>query len=187
MRAQFEDEIGVLFRDNCAACHGRDATGQKGFPDLTDSHWLWSGTPEEIEYTLRVGINSSDDDTRYAQMPAFGRDEMLEKSEISDVIDYVSSLSGQPHNRDAALRGQDIFADNCASCHGDGAAGGMENGAPDLTDAAWIYGGTRGDLEKTLKHGRAGVMPAWTGRLSDAEIRQLTLYVLWQGDADGDG
>ena len=186
LRAQFEDEIGVLFRDNCAACHGRDAMGQKGFPDLTDSHWLWSDTPEEIEYTLQVGINSSDDDTRYAEMPAFGRDEMLEKSEIGDVIEYVLSLSEQAQDGDAALRGKEVFADNCASCHGDDAGGGLENGAPDLTDAAWIYGGTRADLSATLRHGRAGVMPAWTGRLSPAEIRQLTLYVLWQGQTNGD-
>ncbi|CUH78469.1 Cytochrome c oxidase subunit III [Tritonibacter multivorans] len=186
LRPQFEDQIGVLFRDNCAACHGRDAAGQKGFPNLSDNHWLWSGTPADIEYTLQVGINSSNEDTRYAEMPAFGREEMLEKTEISDVIDFVLSLTEAAHDTGAAQRGQVVFADNCASCHGEDAAGGLENGAPNLTDDTWIYGGTRSDLEKTLKQGRAGVMPAWAGRLSDAEIRQLTLYVLWQGQPDGD-
>lgn len=181
LRGQYEAEIAVLYRDNCAACHGREAKGQVGFPNLTDAQWLWSGTPEEIEYTLQVGINAAHDDSRYAEMPAFGRDELLEKPQINDVIEHVLSLSDATHDADAALRGQELFADNCASCHGDDAAGGLENGAPNLADRAWIYGGDRASLQKTLKHGRAGVMPAWDNRLSEAEIRQLTLYVIWQG------
>ena len=184
LRAQYEDEIAVLYRDNCAACHGRDAAGQRGFPNLTDGHWLWPGTPEEIEYTLQVGINAAHEDTRIAEMPAIGRDEWLEDTEISDVIDYVLSLSGQPHDAEAAARGDPIFADNCASCHAEGGVGGDETGAPALNDAAWIYGGSRAELEETLEHGHAGVMPAWSGRLSPAEIRQLTLYLLWQGQGD---
>ena len=98
LRDRFEPQIAVLFRDNCAACHGRSAVGQTGFPDLTDDHWLWSGEPEEIEYTLQVGINADHPDTRFAQMPAFGRDGLLEKPEIADVIEYVLGLSGQNHD-----------------------------------------------------------------------------------------
>ncbi len=89
LRAIYEDEIAVLYRDNCAVCHGRSAMGQTGFPNLADDHWLWSGTPEEIEYTLQVGINSRQVDARYAEMPAFGRDEMLDKSEGSISIYYA--------------------------------------------------------------------------------------------------
>ncbi|MBO9466457.1 cytochrome-c oxidase, cbb3-type subunit III [Tropicibacter sp. R15_0] len=185
LQAQFEGEISVLYRDNCAACHGRDAKGQKGFPDLTDDHWLWSGSPDEIEYTLQVGINSEHEDTRTAEMPAIGRDEWLEQAEISDVIDYVLSLSGQAHDAEAVARGIDLFAENCASCHNGEGVGGFENGAPDLTDSAWLYGGTRADLQETLQHGRAGVMPAWSDRLTEAEIRKLSLYLLWQGQGDG--
>lgn len=175
----YAPQISVLFRDNCAACHGRDAMGQANFPNLTDDHWLWSGTPDEIEYTLRHGINSADVDTRYAQMPAFGRDELLDRAEIADVVEFVLQMSGQDHDGASATRGSVVFEDNCAGCHNDAGLGGLENGAPRLTDAAWIYGGDRAAIFKTLESGRAGVMPHWTDRLTDAEIRQLTLYVYW--------
>ena len=179
LKAMSEPEISVLYRDNCAACHGRDAQGQTGFPSLTDDHWLWSGTPEEIEYTLRHGVNSADPDTRYAEMPAFGREEWLERSEIVDVVEYVLQISGQEHDQAAAKRGTEVFDTNCVSCHETGGIGGLENGAPSLTDSAWIYGGDRSALRETLRNGRTGVMPYWTDRLTAAEIRQLTLYVYW--------
>lgn len=187
LRERFEPEIAVLFRDNCSACHGRDARGQTGFPNLTDDHWLWSGLPEEVEYTLQVGINAPNDDTRWAEMPAFGRDRLLEKEQINDVVEYVLQISGQDHNTEAAIRGDEIFAENCSSCHNDGGIGGLETGAPSLADAAWIYGGDRYALHETLKNGRAGVMPAWSERLSPAEIRQLTMYLLWLGQDEVDG
>ncbi|WP_298921008.1 cytochrome-c oxidase, cbb3-type subunit III [uncultured Roseobacter sp.] len=186
LRETYEPAISVLFRDNCAACHGRDAVGQINFPNLTDDHWLWSGTPEEIEYTLQVGINSSHDDTRYAEMPAFGLNEMLEQPEIKDVIEYVLQISGQEHDAAKAQAGETVFVDNCESCHNEGGIGELENGAPSLIDGAWIYGGTRESLAETLKYGRAGVMPHWSDRLSASEIRQLTLYLLWAGQ-DGNG
>ena len=94
LQAKFEDDIAVLYRDNCAVCHGRDLEGQTNFPNLVDDHWLWSGWAEEIEYTLQVGINSTHEDTRFAEMPAFGRDEMLPDEEISDIVEYVLSISG---------------------------------------------------------------------------------------------
>jgi cytochrome c oxidase cbb3-type subunit 3 len=185
LRARFEPELSVLYRDNCAACHGRDATGQSGFPDLTDKHWLWSGTPEEIEYTLQVGINSSHPDTRYAEMPAFGRDGLLEDKDLADVTEYVLSLSGQDHEADAASRGTFVFEDSCAACHNDQGAGGYENGAPSLSDSVWIYGGDRDAILQSLHNGRAGVMPSWEKRLTEEDIRKLTLYLLWQGQSDG--
>jgi cytochrome c oxidase cbb3-type subunit 3 len=185
LRAKHQDAIGVLFRDNCAACHGRDLQGQPEFPKLTDAHWLWSSLPEEIEYTIQNGINSADnDDTRYAEMAAYGRDELLEKREINNVVDYVLSLSAQNHDSEAAANGALVFEDNCASCHADGGIGGLENGAPSLTDDVWIYGGSRENIRETLQNGRAGVMPAWSARLSAEEIRMLTLYVLWAGEDD---
>ena len=184
-RANHEEAFSVLFRDNCSACHGRDAGGQVGFPDLTDGHWLWSGTAEEIEYTLQVGINADHDETRFAQMPAFGRDEWLSQSELSDVAEYVLSLSGQDHDADAAQIGAVVFEDNCASCHNDAGVGGYENGAPSLADDAWIYGSSRAAIMYTLEHGRAGGMPAWSDRLTETEIKQITLYLLWQGQTDG--
>ncbi|AZV80829.1 cytochrome-c oxidase, cbb3-type subunit III (plasmid) [Parasedimentitalea marina] len=184
LRPQYEASIGVLYRDNCMVCHGRDLLGQNGFPNLTDGHWLWSGLPDEIEYTLQVGINADHEDTRYAEMPAFGRDEMLEKADIADVVDYVLAISGAEHNPDAVARGGELFAENCSGCHNDDGIGDLESGAPSLVDAAWIYGGTRQDILKTVNDGRAGVMPSWSDRLTEAEIRMLTLYVLWAGQGD---
>ena len=94
LQAKFEDDIAVLYRDNCAVCHGRDLEGQTNFPNLVDDHWLWSGWPEEIEYTLQGGINSIHEDTRFAEMPAFGRNEMptlwtaffVERGELKSVL-----------------------------------------------------------------------------------------------------
>ncbi|MCH2165284.1 MAG: cytochrome-c oxidase, cbb3-type subunit III [Marinovum sp.] len=184
IREKFEPVIGALYRDNCSACHGRDLKGQANFPNLTDDHWLWSGELDEIEYTLQVGINSNHEDTRYAEMPAFGRDEILLKPEITDVVEYVLSISGQEHDLSAADRGAEIFAENCSGCHNDGGAGGYAFGAPSLIDSEWIYGGDRKAILATLNNGRAGIMPAWSERLNAAEIRMLTLYVQWAGSDD---
>ena len=180
LEAKYSDAIAVLYRDNCAACHGRDLKGQTNFPNLTDDHWLWSGAPEEIEYTLQYGINHTSDDTRWAEMPAFG-DGMLERPDITAVVEYVLQISGSKHDADLAGAGAVVFEENCASCHEEGGIGGMESGAPSLVDDAWIYGGAREVLTETLKHGRQGVMPGWEGRLTAEEIKKLTLYVLWAG------
>jgi len=185
LRDEYGPALSVLYQDNCAACHGRDLIGQKNFPNLTDDHWLWSGSPEEIEYTLQVGINSTHDDTRYAEMPAFGRDEMLGRSDIADVTEYVLNISGQDHQADAAARGTGVFEENCSACHADQGVGGYENGAPSLVDSAWIYGGDRKTVLETLKYGRQGHMPHWTGRIADHEIKMLALYVYWKSQDNG--
>ena len=185
LKAKYGDIANVVYVDNCAACHGRDLMGQLNFPNLTDAHWLWSGAPEEIEYTLQYGINHTSDDTRYAQMPAFGRDEMLERGDIKSVVEYVLQISGSVHDAALAKTGAVIFDDNCASCHEVAGVGGLGNGAPSLVDDAWIYGGSRDQLHATLKNGRAGVMPGWEGRLSKTEIKLMALYVLWAAQDDG--
>lgn len=188
LRARFEAPINVLYRDNCSACHGRDLSGQLNFPDLTDDHWLWSGTPEEIEWTLLHGINAPGDlDTRYAVMSAFGDDDLLGRQDIKDVAEYVVSLTNTDFDAGMALNGAVVFEENCAACHGDNAAGGLENGAPSLIDAATIYGGNRDAITATIKHGRTGVMPAWSERLTPEEIRMLTVYVLWAGQEGANG
>ncbi|WP_264212328.1 cytochrome-c oxidase, cbb3-type subunit III [Leisingera thetidis] len=186
LQARYGAAISKLYADNCAACHTAALTGQPGFPDLTDGHWLWSGTPEEIEYSIRYGINAAHDDTRSAQMLAFGADGMLEKPQVREVTEYVLSLAGLEHDAAAAARGKTVFEDNCTACHGDDGRGGLEVGAPDLGDGRWLYGGSREEIYRSIYAGRQGVMPAWEGRLSGAQIRMLTLYVLWNGaDAPG--
>ncbi|WP_282609759.1 cytochrome-c oxidase, cbb3-type subunit III [Pelagibius sp. Alg239-R121] len=172
----------TLFGDNCAVCHGIEGTGGKGYPSLTDEAWLWGGDAESIAETLRVGINAAHDETRASQMLAFGKDELLTRSEIGDLVSYVRSL-GKPgvDDRSSAeeiARGEEAFIENCASCHGDSAEGDIEQGAPNLTDNEWIYGGDRRTLHTTIYSGRQGQMPSWQGRLSDAERQILTLYIL---------
>src|SRR5215813_2020742 len=135
---------GALFGNNCAVCHGVDAKGGPGFPNLATTSFLWGGKPDDIFNTIRVGINWTHPDTRVSQMPAFGRDQMLPRGDVLKAASYVYSLS-HPGTRDVdsgmAAAGKAIFTANCVSCHGDNARGNPELGAPDLTDKSWIYGG----------------------------------------------
>ena len=117
-------------------------------------------------------------------MPAFGAG-VLERADLQAVVEYVLSISGSDHDLAQVGQGALVFEENCAACHNDGGTGGYENGAPSLVDKAWIYGGSRDVLTQTLRHGRQGVMPGWSGRLTDEDIKKLTLYVLWAG-RDGD-
>lgn len=186
-RAQFEPSISVTFRDNCAVCHGVDLMGQRNFPNLTDAAWLWSNTPEGIEHTIRVGINSTHPESQFSQMPSFGRDDILSEGEINNVAAYVLSLSGHEIEAETRTAGASLFAENCAACHSDNAMGNPELGAPNLTDNFWIYGGTEHDLYLSIYYGRQGQMPSWQGRLSDQEIKQLTAYVIWAGQDASNG
>lgn len=170
----------TLFVDNCAACHGVKGTGGPGFPNLAAGSWLWGGDPATIAETIRTGINATHDKTRVSQMLAFGRDGMLDREQVQSVTAYVRSLSGQPLDAAATARldaGRAVFAANCASCHGKEAKGGPEFGAPDLTDAQWLYGGDAQSVFTSIHGGRQGHMPQWEGRLSPVDIKILALYV----------
>ncbi len=164
-----------LFADNCAACHGAGGLGGPGFPNLADSAWLWGGTPETIVETLRVGINSAHPDSRFAQMPAFGRDGLLERQDIMAVAEYVVALGRGQADPNSA--GAAVFATNCVACHGEEGRGIVDNGAPSLTSNHWIYGGDLQTIVTTLWNGRQGEMPTWEDRLSTGEINMLALYV----------
>lgn len=165
----------AVFRAQCSQCHGAGAAGSPGYPNLLDDDWLWGGTAEEIYATINHGIRwEADPDTRYSEMPAFGDEGLLSDAEIEAVADHVLALSGQA---DAPEGGADLFADNCAACHGDAGEGLPEMGAPRLSDAIWLYGGDRVAVIATIARSRHGVMPAWGARLSEAELRQVTHYV----------
>lgn len=162
------------FRENCAACHGTGAAGYKGFPNLNDDDWLWGGKIEDIYQTLNYGIRSGHDQARANQMPAFGATKVLTKQQVKDVAQYVMSLSDKaPANQE----GEAIFKGNCVACHGAAGKGNRELGAPNLTDKIWLYGDTTEDVIFTVTYARNGVMPYWKGRLDDAVIKQLSLYV----------
>jgi len=171
----------TLFGDKCAVCHGRNAQGGKGFPNLTTASWLWGGTPEAIAETIRVGINSAHPDSRSSQMLAFGRDGMLPRTNIENVVAYVRSLSN-PGASDAPAdktgAGKKVFADNCASCHGEDGKGKTDVGAPNLTDQFWIYGGDLDSVFTTVWGGRQGHMPTWESRLSAVDRKILALYLV---------
>ena len=170
-----------LFGDNCAACHGRDGRGRANYPDLTDDDWLWGGGPELIEQTMRVGINTAHPDTRIGQMPAFGRDQMLDREQVRNAAAYVYSLTNPdystPENLDRIDAGHEVFVSTCAACHGDNGQGNVDVGAPNLTDARWIYGGDLDTIIASVHGGRQGHMPTWDERLTTAEIRTLAVYV----------
>lgn len=167
---------------NCVQCHGSGATGSKGYPNLNDDEWLWGGQLDEIYTTISHGIRfDEDEDTRYSEMPAFLTDEILAKDEIAQVAHFVRAFSGLDHNADDAVAGASIFADNCAGCHAETGIGDKEQGAPNLTDAVWLYGAGQQALIDTISIGRKGVMPAWGHRLDDTVLKQLTLFIHSRG------
>jgi len=166
------------FADNCAPCHGSGGAGAKGYPNLVDNKWLWGGKLNDIAQTIRHGARAGDDDGHQGSMPAFGRDGMLKADEISTVADYVRTLSGLKPDAGADLaRGAKIFADNCAVCHGPEGKGNRELGAPNLTDNIWLYAPDKKTIMEGIINGRGGIMPAWGGKLDDATIKGLAVYV----------
>jgi cytochrome c oxidase cbb3-type subunit 3 len=164
----------AVYRANCIQCHGAGAAGAKGYPNLLDDDWLWGGDLESIEATVRHGIrNTQDDDARYSEMPKFG--ELLEPEEIEATVQYVLSLSGRATG--STVQGKTLFEENCASCHGESAEGMRDQGAPALNDAIWLYGSGHDDITESVVNARFGVMPAWGARLSEADIKAVTLYI----------
>ena len=167
----------AAFAANCAPCHGRGAQGAKGYPNLNDDDWLWGGKIEDIHKTIRFGVRADRKDTHSTQMPRFGVDKLLEPAQIQDAANFVLSLSGLPNNSEAATRGGAIFAEQCAACHGEKGTGNQELGAPNLSDAIWLYGNSTEDIVQSISTGRGGKMPAWTGRLDEVTIKSLAIYV----------
>ena len=161
-----------VFRAQCSQCHGSGAAGGIGYPNLLDNDWLWGGTVDQIAYTVRHGIrNEIDWDAHYSQMTAFG--EILEPEQIETLADFVVTWPDHQGAGDGAV----LFEENCASCHGAMAQGDIEQGAPNLTDAIWLYGGDRESVIETITYSRFGVMPPWGQRLSEADVRAVSIYV----------
>jgi cytochrome c oxidase cbb3-type subunit 3 len=160
-----------LFVDNCSACHGRGAQGNRalGAPDLTDADWLYGGDGETIVTSIRDG--------RRGGMPSFAT--TIPDASIVDLAHYVKSLSGLPHDPLKAALGKPLFT-TCAACHGAKGTGNPALGAPNLADATWLYGSNLADIEKTVREGRSGVMPAWRDRLAADEIRMVAAWLYAQ-------
>ncbi len=161
-----------LFLTYCAQCHGSDAKGAKGFPNLADQDWLFGGTPAQIKESIAKG--------RDAAMPAKGVKPDLNGDQIKDLANYVRSLSGLSADSIRAQRGKDLFAPACAACHGpDGK--GMVGVAPNLSDKVWLYGSSEVDIVETITKGRVNRMPAFGDFLGDAKVHLLTAYVYGLG------
>jgi cytochrome c oxidase cbb3-type subunit III len=169
----------AVFNENCVPCHRAGGAGAKGYPNLADDDWLWGGTLPAIQQTITHGIRNADPDSRQTNMPRFGADGILKPPQISDVADYVLSLSGHAGKApaEAIERGAKIFADNCVTCHGANGKGKQEVGAKNLTDGIWLYGGDKATLVDTITYARNGSMPAWGERFDPTTIKMLTLYV----------
>jgi len=168
----------AAFAVNCIQCHGSGAQGSPGYPNLNDDDWIWGGSLEAIYTSIRHGIRfAGDDDTRVSEMPAFGRDEILEKEQVAQVAAFVVSLTGQQADADKIQKGAAIYEENCASCHGDKGQGSQEFGAPNLSDAITFYGDKEKDIIRQVNSPRHGAMPAWVQRLDDVTIKNLAVYV----------
>ncbi len=155
-----------LFLQNCSQCHGSDARGQQGFPNLTDDAWLYGGEPQAIVTTIMHG--------RIGQMPAWK--DALGEAGVQEVVSYTLSLSGRKVNAREAAAGKARFV-VCAACHGTDGKGNPAVGAPDLTDQDWLFGDSRAAVTETVMNGRSGVMPAWKDILGEDKIQLVASYV----------
>lgn len=155
-----------LFLNYCAQCHGSDAGGSKGFPNLADTDWLYGGDTQDIKQTLIAG--------RAGVMPAFAH---LESTQVSDVTNYVRSLSGLAADQIKVSRGSEVYKANCAACHGAEGKGMAAMGAPNLTDKVWLYGASEATIIESVRKGRNGMMPAHETILTPEKIHLLTAYV----------
>ena len=172
------------FKVHCVQCHGSGAAGSKGYPNLNDDDWLWGGDLASIHFTIEHGARNPDhDQTRMSQMPAFGQ--MLSADQIQDLTAHVRTISGQQRPDAASARGAELFAQNCAACHGADGKGMREFGAPNLTDAIWLFGGGADDIAATITNSRYGVMPRWGHRLDPATVKMLAAYVHSLGGGEG--
>ena len=166
-----------VFGDNCATCHGVGGAGAKGYPNLRDDVWLWGGGLDDIHHTIVAGVRTDHPEARQSQMPAFGRDQMLNAAQINDLTEYVVALSGRKADAAAAGRAAPVFAEQCAACHGPTGKGDLAQGAPDLTDAEWLYGAKREDIHSQIENGRNGVMPNWGRRFDPETLKALAVYI----------
>jgi cytochrome c oxidase cbb3-type subunit III len=163
---------------NCSQCHGSGAQGFKGYPNLNDDEWLWGGGIDAIHQTITHGIRNEDsDDARVSDMPAFLNDEILGRTQINEVGEFVLSLTKRQGDDGAAARGKSLFAEHCVACHGPRGEGIMKLGAPALNNNIWLYGGEKADIVATISKSRAGVMPAWGRILDEATIKKLAIYI----------
>jgi len=156
-----------MFANNCAQCHGADAKGSYGFPNLADSDWIFGGDAETIKATVANG--------RQAAMPAWGS--VIGDQGVADVTQYVLKLNGREANAAQVAAGETVYATYCAACHSADGSGNPAMGAPNLTNGVWLYGGSEEQISHSVRAGRNGVMPAFSNSLSEDKIHIIAAYV----------
>jgi cytochrome c oxidase cbb3-type subunit 3 len=171
-----------IFQNNCAVCHGAGGGGNPGYPNLTAGAWLWGGKVEDIQQTITYGIRNGHPDARDSQMPAFGIDKLLSADDVKLMAHYVIYLAKSEKEKAKEkeldlVKADQVFQANCASCHGSSGKGNYIVGAPNLTDAIWLYGRDYRTIYDVIYNGRAGQMPVWKGKLTDSEIKSVAVYV----------
>lgn len=163
-----------LYASYCTTCHGSDARGARGYPNLRDDDWLFGGEPENIKVSIMKG--------RKAFMPAW--ETVLSENDIFDVTSYVEQLSGRIVDSLHASKGKEVFNINCAACHGLEGKGNSMMGAPNLTDDIWLYGGSQKKIIESILHGRNGIMPAHGEFLGEAKVHILSAYIYSLGNKE---
>lgn len=163
-----------IYAHNCSTCHGSDARGAEGYPNLTDDHWIWGGSPQRVLESIQSG--------RQAVMPPFG--DALGDQGVTRTAIYLQQLAGKSVDATLAAAGEKLYRQNCAACHGPEGTGNVQLGAPDLTSGVYTYGGDLDSLRETIRDGRRGVMPAQMELLGRIRTRLVTAYVLSLGGQD---
>ena len=156
-----------IFINTCFGCHGSDARGGPGYPDLTDNDWLYGASPDQIKQSIATG--------RAGVMPGFA--ESMSDNQLDSVVSYVATLSGRSAPDSEVIEGKELYATNCAVCHGAEGKGSFIFGAPNLTDKVWLYGGSKGMIKQTIKNGRQGMMPGHQAILGDDKVHLVAAYV----------
>jgi cytochrome c oxidase cbb3-type subunit 3 len=169
----------IAFANNCAGCHGAGGQGAiGGFPSLADDDWIWGGSHDAIRHTITHGVRAGEsDEERTSMMPRFLADGLLTPAQINDVAEYVLAFTERSTDAAARGRGETVFAENCAACHGERGEGNRDVGAPRLSDRIWLYGGEKAQIVRSISDPRMGVMPAWGPRLDAAVVNMLAVYV----------
>jgi cytochrome c oxidase cbb3-type subunit 3 len=171
------------YHRHCQSCHGSALQGDvaRGVPNLAGNAWLYGSDPVDVERTILYGIRSGHPKSRnVTDMPALVRTGQITPDDARDVVEYLRSLAGQPHEKAAALRGRSIYYNkgNCYDCHANDAKGVTDYGTPGLTGPTWVYGGDRESLYQSIVNGRHGKCPVWINVLTPVQIRALALYLI---------
>ena len=168
----------TTFANNCQACHAAGGAGRVGYPALAAGAWIWGGTLDDLHTTISHGIRNGTADAHNSQMPRFGQDALLDAAQIEHVTDFVwSEFYGHKSPKLDVSAGAELYAANCAACHGERGGGSREVGAPRLASHVHLYGDAREAIRSQVQAPKGGVMPNWDTKLDAATLKSVVLYV----------